>query len=266
MLSALKAELSARVAGRIRELYGVEHSPLVEIPPRRELGDLSFPAGLKLARELRKNPRQIGEEIAAGLELPEVVREVRVEGAGYLNLYLDRPAIVRRLLEEPVVEETRAGAGKVIVEHTNINPNKAAHIGHLRNAVLGDVLARLLRRLGYAVEVQNYIDDTGVQLADVVVAPRSPPCPSPSTTTAGTSTVRSDAGTRRTRSASACAARPSTHSSAARASARRSGGWSPGGCSPGTSRPWAGSTSPTTCSPTRATSWGSTSSPRPPSG
>ena len=170
MLSVLKAELSARVAGRIRELYGIEHSPLVEIPPRRELGDLSFPAGLKLARELKKNPRAIGEEIAAGLELPEVVREVRVEGAGYLNLYLDRPAIVRRLLEEPVVDETRAGEGKVIVEHTNINPNKAAHIGHLRNAVLGDVLARLLRRLGYPVEIQNYIDDTGVQLADVVVA------------------------------------------------------------------------------------------------
>ena len=170
MLSALKAELSARVAARIRELYGVDHAPLVEIPPRRELGDLSFPAGLKLARELRKNPREIGQEIASGLELPEVVREVRVEGAGYLNLYLDRPAIVRRLLEEPVVAETRAGEGKVIVEHTNINPNKAAHIGHLRNAVLGDVLARLLRRLGYPVEVQNYIDDTGVQLADVVVA------------------------------------------------------------------------------------------------
>ncbi|HUF78398.1 MAG TPA: arginine--tRNA ligase [Thermoanaerobaculia bacterium] len=170
MLSALKAELSARVASRIRELYGVEHSPLVEIPPRRELGDLSFPAGLKLAKELRKNPREIGQEIASRLELPEIVREVRVEGAGYLNLYLDRPTVVRRLLEEPIVAETRAGEGKVVVEHTNINPNKAAHIGHLRNAVLGDVLARLLRRLGYPVEVQNYIDDTGVQLADVVVA------------------------------------------------------------------------------------------------
>lgn len=170
MLSALKADVAARIAARIRDLYGALHAPLIEIPPRRDLGDLSFPGALKLARELRRSPREIGGEIAAGLELPAIVREVRVEGAGYVNLYLDRPAVVRRLLEEPVVAETRAGAGKVVVEHTNINPNKAAHIGHLRNAVLGDVLARLLRRLGTPVEVQNYIDDTGVQLADVVVA------------------------------------------------------------------------------------------------
>lgn len=169
MLTALKAELAARVAARISALYGIEHSPVVEIPPTRALGDLSFPAALKLARELRRKPREIGEELAAGLELPEVVREVRVEGAGYLNLYLRRPAVIRRLLEDPVVDETAGDAGKVVVEHTNINPNKAAHIGHLRNAVLGDVLVRLLRRLGYPVEVQNYIDDTGVQLADVVV-------------------------------------------------------------------------------------------------
>ncbi len=179
MLTALKTELASRVADRIRDLYGVEHQPTVEIPPRRELGDLSFPAALQLAREVRKNPRQIGQELADGLELPAIVKELRVEGPGYLNLYLERPAVVRRLLEEPLVEvpsegdetdgEGAASKDKVIVEHTNINPNKAAHIGHLRNAVLGDVLVRLLRRLGYPVEVQNYIDDTGVQLADVVV-------------------------------------------------------------------------------------------------
>lgn len=169
MLSALKADLAARVAGRIRDLYGLEHSPIVEIPPRRELGDLSFPAALQLARELKRKPREIGQELADGFELPELARKVEVAGPGYLNFFLDRPAVVRRLLEGPVVEESRRGEGKVVVEHTNINPNKAAHIGHLRNAVLGDVLARLLRRLGYPVEVQNYVDDTGVQLADVVV-------------------------------------------------------------------------------------------------
>jgi arginyl-tRNA synthetase len=187
MLTALKTELAARVAERIRDLYGVEHQPTVEIPPRRELGDLSFPAALQLAREVRKNPRQIGQELADGLELPAIVKELRVEGPGYLNLYLERPVVVRRLLEEPLVavpsaddesgddaapepgSETESDRGKVIVEHTNINPNKAAHIGHLRNAVLGDVLVQLLRRLGHPVEVQNYVDDTGVQLADVVV-------------------------------------------------------------------------------------------------
>jgi len=175
MLTALKTELASRVADCIRDLYGVEHQPTVEIPPRRELGDLSFPAALQLAREVRKNPREIGRELADALELPPIVKELRVEGPGYLNLYLDRPVVVRRLLDEPVMsaperdDEGAAAPGKVIVEHTNINPNKAAHIGHLRNAVLGDVLVTLLRRLGHPVEVQNYIDDTGVQLADVVV-------------------------------------------------------------------------------------------------
>ena len=178
MLTALKAELAALVATRIRDLHGLEVEPIVEIPPSRDLGDLSFPVALKLARELKRNPRAIGEELAEGLEMPPVVRRVKVEGAGYLNVYLDRPAVIRRLLEEPLVapadgeeddEGGRERGGKVVVEHTNINPNKAAHIGHLRNAVLGDVLGRLLRRLGHPVEIQNYIDDTGVQLADVVV-------------------------------------------------------------------------------------------------
>lgn len=180
LLSVLKADLASRVAARIRDLYGVEHDPIVEIPPRRELGDLSFPAALQLAREVRKNPREIGTELASELDLPEGIRELKVEGPGYLNVYLDRPAVIGRLLAEPLLPdrapdpeaEDEAGSEtepKVIVEHTNINPNKAAHIGHLRNAVLGDVLVTLLRRLGHPVEVQNYIDDTGVQLADVVV-------------------------------------------------------------------------------------------------
>jgi arginyl-tRNA synthetase len=97
------------------------------------------------------------------------VREIRVEGAGYLNVFLDRSVVAGRLLGEPPSPPAERQAKKVVIEHTNINPNKAAHIGHLRNATLGDVLVRVTRALGYAVEIQNYIDDTGVQLADVVV-------------------------------------------------------------------------------------------------
>ena len=169
MLSQLKHELSELLAARIQGLFGVEHSPVIEVPPRRELGDLAFPAALHLARELRRQPREIATELADGLNLPSYVLEVRVEGAGYLNVFLDRGQMTGRMLDgaRPTVEEPVDG--KIIVEHTNINPNKAAHIGHIRNAVLGDTLVRLLRELGHPVEVQNYIDDTGVQLADVVV-------------------------------------------------------------------------------------------------
>ena len=170
MWTELKKQLAAALAATIRERFGVEHEPVLEVPPRRELGDLSSPAGLQLARVLKRNPRAIAEELAAALERPGIVRDVRVEGAGFLNFFLDRPAFAAALLDAPLVDGGGGPrGGKVVIEHTNINPNKAAHIGHLRNAVLGDVLGRSLKSLGYPVEIQNYIDDTGVQLADVVV-------------------------------------------------------------------------------------------------
>jgi arginyl-tRNA synthetase len=130
---------------------------------------------MQLARVLKRNPRAIAEELATAFQRPALVRDVQVLGAGYLNFYLDRPAVTSQLLDAPLLPGEDPGRfgrgrlGKVVIEHTNINPNKAAHIGHLRNAVLGDVLARALKSLGYPVEVQNYIDDTGVQLADVIV-------------------------------------------------------------------------------------------------
>jgi arginyl-tRNA synthetase len=143
-------------------------SVVLEVPPRRELGDLAWPGALPLAKVLKRAPRQIAEVLVAKAEWHHLVNRVEVAGPGFLNLFLDRSAVLRELL---------AGAGrprstsrrKSIVEHTNINPNKAAHIGHLRNAVLGDTLVRCLRHSGDQVEVQNYIDDTGVQVADVVV-------------------------------------------------------------------------------------------------
>lgn len=170
MLAVLKQSLAQELARTIRARFEIDHEPSVETPPRRELGDLAFPAPLHLARALKKNPRSIAQELCDHFRPGSPVREVRVEGAGYLNVFLDRGALAARWLEEEVVPEGSVDtSGKTIVEHTNINPNKAAHIGHLRNAVLGDILVRTLRALGHTVEVQNYIDDTGVQLADVVV-------------------------------------------------------------------------------------------------
>ncbi len=143
-------------------------SVVLEVPPRRDLGDLAWPGALPLARELRRSPRDIAQTVAEQAVWPEEVSHVDIAGPGFLNVFLRRDVMLRTLMETAggeVVERTE----KVIVEHTNINPNKAAHIGHLRNAVLGDTLVRCLRRLGSDVEVQNYIDDTGVQVADVVV-------------------------------------------------------------------------------------------------
>jgi arginyl-tRNA synthetase len=140
----------------------------LETPPRRALGDLSAPVAFALARRLRKAPRAIAQELAAALGHVDGVVQIEATPNGYLNFFLDRPYWLRRWLEG-MLPQAGGGAGKVIVEHTAINPNKAAHIGHLRNAALGDAFGRLLRFQGRRVEIQNYIDDTGVQVADVVV-------------------------------------------------------------------------------------------------
>ena len=145
----------------------LETIPL-EIPPELKFGELATPIAFELARKLRKAPKVIAQEIVAALAKVDGFAGFEVAGAGYINARLDRAAGVR------VTAATEAGAQAAsgihsLVEHTSINPNKAAHIGHLRNAILGDTFVRLLRAAGQKVDVQNYIDNTGVQVADVVV-------------------------------------------------------------------------------------------------
>mgnify|MGYP001190430317 CR=1 FL=1 len=173
MIPGLKREVEAAVQEACRRLWDVDPPRFViETPPKVELGDLALPIAFELAKVLRRAPRKIAEELAPALILPPIVARRSVEGGGYVNLFLDRPKALAAMLANPAAAE--GAPGKVIVEHTNINPNKAAHIGHLRNAVLGDVLVHIFRRLGKRVEVQNYLDDTGVQVADVVVGLEHP--------------------------------------------------------------------------------------------
>ncbi len=139
----------------------------VEPAPKRALGDLAVPLAFELARRLRKAPRVIAQEIVASLGTVAGFSRIEAAPNGYVNFFLDRPLWTRRWLTHET--RTATSSGKAIVEHTAINPNKAAHIGHLRNAALGDAFGRVLRFLGRQVEIQNYIDDTGVQVADVAV-------------------------------------------------------------------------------------------------
>jgi len=153
----------------LRERYGADVAVVVEQPKQASFGEYALPVAFALARQLRKAPRVIAEEIAAQAPAVEGVARLEVAGNGYINIRLDRGWYGRALLEGRAEPAPAQEAGKVIVEHTNINPNKAAHIGHLRNAVLGDTFVRMQRAAGRRVEVQNYIDNTGVQVADVVV-------------------------------------------------------------------------------------------------
>ena len=174
MILGMHAAVRSRVRDVLAELYGLESDRLpdvaIQYPPDRAMGDLGVTVAFELARVLRKAPRAIAAEIVAALGPLEGVARVEPAPNGYVNIFLDRPRFVREAFAGP---PARPHAGrdsrKTIVEHTAINPNKAAHVGHLRNAALGDTLVRLLRFLGVRVEVQNYIDDTGVQVADVVV-------------------------------------------------------------------------------------------------
>jgi arginyl-tRNA synthetase len=159
----------------ILEKYDIEAAVVTERPPRIEMGEVASPVSFELAKRLKRAPRLIAQEIAADIA-PKIaavggVARIEVAGGGYLNAVLDRAEFLRQAASLAGREGVAAppDAPKVIVEHTNINPNKAAHIGHLRNAALGDSFVRLLRYTGRRVEVQNYIDNTGVQVADVVV-------------------------------------------------------------------------------------------------
>ncbi len=138
-------------------------------PPKAELGDLASPVCFELAKVARKPPRALAESIVEAFEPGDGIDRVEAAGGGFINAFVDRQEFLSLWLGGRVAPQAVESESKYIVEHTNINPNKAAHIGHLRNAVLGDTLVRCLRRLGRDVEVQNYIDDTGVQVADLVV-------------------------------------------------------------------------------------------------
>ena len=173
MYLTLLKRLRETLAGHIHEKYGVELSVVLERPPKLEMGEAASPVCFELAKRLKKAPRQIAQEIAVSLPKIEGIARVEVAGAGYLNVFFDRAWFWESVRKEASGSPTSRRAGqhkKVIVEHTSINPNKAAHIGHLRNAVLGDTMVRLLRHTGHDVAVQNYIDNTGVQVADVVIA------------------------------------------------------------------------------------------------
>jgi len=189
VLEQLRDGLAAAIATALAGVGAPGARVTLEVPPRRQLGDLAWAGALPLAKALKRPPRAIAEEVARaigeriaaaepGEPLALLEPVATVEGPGFLNFRLRRGPALAALLtgSQPGVRGPGSGvrtsappAAKTIVEHTNINPNKAAHIGHLRNAVLGDTLVRCLRFAGNAVEVQNYLDDTGVQVADVVV-------------------------------------------------------------------------------------------------
>ncbi|MET0752197.1 MAG: arginine--tRNA ligase [Pyrinomonadaceae bacterium] len=173
-LSELQNVLREKVVQIAKDNFNIELETVVaEVPPKTELGDLAFPVAFELVKRIKqttgekKNPREIAETLKSALEENEMVGRVEVAGAGYLNVFFNRAKFLAENLN-PENSKLETGS-KVCVEHTSVNPNKAAHIGHVRNAVLGDTFVRILRSNGKQVEIQYYIDNTGVQVADVAI-------------------------------------------------------------------------------------------------
>ena len=169
MYRYLERRLIEHLREFLRRAYGMEAANIVvEQPPKIALGEYALPLAFELARKLRKAPRKIAEEIVAGVGAVPGFERFEVAGGGYINVRVNRAELAAALAADKSPAED-VPSGKVLVEHSSINPNKAAHIGHLRNAILGDTFVRLLRFAGREVDVQNYIDNTGAQVADVVV-------------------------------------------------------------------------------------------------
>ena len=171
MILAFQKDLTDRIRQTVSEAFGVTLGEiLVQTTPKLDLGDMALPLAFDLARKIGRKPREIALELAPKLAGVDGIARAEVAGGGFINLFLDRRAFTTKLaafLKTPPAPEHRPG--RVIVEHTSINPNKAAHIGHVRNSILGDTFVRLLQARGHEVLTQNYIDDTGVQVADVIV-------------------------------------------------------------------------------------------------
>jgi arginyl-tRNA synthetase len=164
---SLEKQIQAAFRDSLNIRFGVDAEIVIEQPKQASFGELAVPAAFQLARTLKQPPRKIASDLVDAIgEIPGVAA-MEVAGNGYINIRLDRGAFASSLMDS-AAQPVSTGSWKIIVEHTNINPNKAAHIGHLRNAVLGDTFVRMLRARGNRVEVQNYIDNTGVQVADVV--------------------------------------------------------------------------------------------------
>jgi arginyl-tRNA synthetase len=165
----LEKQILQTVSDHIQARYGVDVAVTLEQPKQASFGELAVPVAFQLAKQVKRAPKQIAAELAADLAGMPGVESLEVAGNGYLNIRLDRGVYGFAVLSGRDAVSAAGSGEKIIVEHTNINPNKAAHIGHLRNAILGDTFVRMLRSAGRNVEVQNYIDNTGVQVADVVV-------------------------------------------------------------------------------------------------
>ena len=154
---------------------GYDKVNFVVEPSRSGFGDITCNVAFLLAKSLRKTPQEIAQEFAGAYDTgkSKELNKAEAHQSGYLNFFLDTNSFNKTVLLESQKENygsTDIGKNsKLVVEHTSVNPNKALHIGHLRNVTIGDAISRILSKVNYDVKVLNYIDDSGLQVADLIV-------------------------------------------------------------------------------------------------
>ena len=167
-------EIEDNVKKTMRSLWECD-VPFSVVPAKSGFGDVSCNVAFLLAKQLEKPPGEIAREISENYprQNSPLVEKIRAHDSGYVNFFADWKRLSDLILSESVSDEfgsARLGNGStIVVEHTSINPNKALHIGHVRNIVLGDTVSRILQKADYKVNVLNYVDDSGLQVADIIM-------------------------------------------------------------------------------------------------
>ncbi len=165
-MNKIYGNLKDKLRDIIKSHYKIELENInLQVPQDRNFGDISTTIPFVLASKLKTKPYEISKIIVKEFENDRRFSVIRIANGGYINFYFDKEFLISHFSKPKEVKKLNK---KVIIEHTSINPNKSAHIGHLRNSCIGDTLFGIARESGFDVEVHNYIDDTGIQVADVV--------------------------------------------------------------------------------------------------
>ena len=158
---------------RIISEKGYDNVDFVVEYSRSGFGDITCNVSFLLAKNLKKNPQEIAQEFAGEYDLGNNLEKVEAHKSGYLNFFINNNSFNNVVLPQSLQKNYGSidiGKNcKLIIEHTSVNPNKALHIGHLRNVAIGDSVSRILSKANYDVKVLNYVDDSGLQVADIIV-------------------------------------------------------------------------------------------------
>jgi len=174
VFQVLLDEIKSNVSQSLQELDYPTAKFSVE-PAKKGFGDISCNVCFLLAKDLKKKPNEIGQKISENYQkhLSDLISKVEVHPSGYLNFFANMKKLNELVIQSSIKDDFGVvdigKKSRIVVEHTSVNPNKALHIGHIRNIIIGDTIARILEKVNFDVKILNYVDDSGLQVADIIM-------------------------------------------------------------------------------------------------